>query len=175
MGSTPKGATVISRGFQGRLVRLQAGGVTPLTHRLPVFNWGIALVEREPHRHTERLCCRPPSTLPVCRMGLRTWPSLGSARVIITPRAIVCSERMLLAHMSDTHIALAPTDDNAASRRCLEAVSRLQAFAPQPDCVVVTGDVADHGTSAEYELASELLTALQTPVHLGPGNHDDTR
>ena len=71
-----------------------------------------------------------------------------------------------IAHLTDTHFGVRPgvTERN---RRVVEAVARLA-----PDVVIVTGDVADHGTAQEYAEAREVLDALPGPVLWCPGNHD---
>jgi len=38
--------------------------------------------------------------------------------------------------------------------------------------VVVTGDIADHGRSAQYQLAASAFSQLGAPVNVCPGNHD---
>ncbi len=40
------------------------------------------------------------------------------------------------------------------------------------DLVVVTGDIADHGRSEQYEIAAGAFERLPAPVHACPGNHD---
>ncbi|HLR84432.1 MAG TPA: phosphodiesterase [Nocardioidaceae bacterium] len=80
---------------------------------------------------------------------------------------------MLLAHASDTHVSTRP-DGGDAIQRCFEAVARLEALSPPPDAVVVTGDLTDNGTTEEYRIVGELLSRLPMPVHVVPGNHDDT-
>jgi 3',5'-cyclic AMP phosphodiesterase CpdA len=44
-----------------------------------------------------------------------------------------------------------------------------------PHAVLVSGDLADHASEAEYEQVRELLAPLKTPVYVLPGNHDDRR
>lgn len=44
--------------------------------------------------------------------------------------------------------------------------------ARQVDHVVVTGDVADHGRAAQYEVAAEALARFDVDVLVCPGNHD---
>lgn len=40
------------------------------------------------------------------------------------------------------------------------------------DLVVVTGDIADHGRTAQYTVAADALAGLPAPVNVCPGNHD---
>jgi 3',5'-cyclic AMP phosphodiesterase CpdA len=79
---------------------------------------------------------------------------------------------VLLAHLSDTHFTTGPLASEPAQRG-YEALSRVRALDPLPDCVLITGDLADHGNPAEYEAARELLQTLDIPVHAIPGNHDN--
>ena len=82
---------------------------------------------------------------------------------------------VLIAHLSDTHLAapgaltcgVAPMADNLA--RC---VARLNALAPRPDLLLISGDITHNGSRAEAELAREILSALAFPYYLVPGNHD---
>jgi 3',5'-cyclic AMP phosphodiesterase CpdA len=74
---------------------------------------------------------------------------------------------VVIAHVSDTHID--------ASARSIERAGRIMRYLaglPTPvDVILVTGDVADHGTEAEYERVRSLLD-VPAPVLLCPGNHD---
>lgn len=40
------------------------------------------------------------------------------------------------------------------------------------DLIVVTGDVADHGRAAQYQLAGDAFARFSAPVNVCPGNHD---
>lgn len=42
----------------------------------------------------------------------------------------------------------------------------------EPDLVAVTGDVADHGRSAQYRIAADAFSRFEAPVNVCPGNHD---
>jgi 3',5'-cyclic AMP phosphodiesterase CpdA len=44
---------------------------------------------------------------------------------------------------------------------------------PLPDAVVVTGDLAEDGTDAQYEELERLLAPLEAPLYVLAGNHDD--
>ncbi|OQM77226.1 phosphodiesterase [Manganibacter manganicus] len=82
---------------------------------------------------------------------------------------------MLIAQISDFHIrpegqmAYAGLDTNAMARR---AVATITALDPAPDCVLVTGDLADCGRAEEYEIVADILSTLPMPVFVIPGNHD---
>jgi 3',5'-cyclic AMP phosphodiesterase CpdA len=71
------------------------------------------------------------------------------------------------AHISDLHIDLG---ERATSRA--ERLIATLASMPDLDAVLVTGDIADHGTAAEYVVAGDLLARLDVPVLVLPGNHD---
>jgi 3',5'-cyclic AMP phosphodiesterase CpdA len=78
----------------------------------------------------------------------------------------------LLAQLSDPHIGAEWGIGDPAARlaAAVEAVRRIR---PQPDAVLVSGDLSDNGTDAEYELVCELLAPLRAQVHVLAGNHDD--
>ncbi|MFD3332076.1 metallophosphoesterase [Streptomyces sp. NPDC058700] len=75
---------------------------------------------------------------------------------------------IVIAHVSDIHIDGEPrgTDRTRAVLRYLEELPYDLA------AVIVTGDVADHGTPDEYAQARRLLNSRH-PLLVCPGNHDD--
>jgi Icc protein len=80
----------------------------------------------------------------------------------------------LLAQLSDPHIGAewGGGDPVAGLAAAVEAVRSMRR---QPDAVLVSGDLADNATDAEYEQVRELLAPLEAPIHVLPGNHDDRR
>ncbi len=82
---------------------------------------------------------------------------------------------MLIAHIADLHVSgdgrpvhdLVDTD--AATRAVVAAVAALD---PQPDVVLVTGDLTHAGEPGAAERARALLAPLRPPVFVCPGNHD---
>lgn len=76
----------------------------------------------------------------------------------------------VIAHLSDTHFGGSPE----AARRTRAVLEALAAFDPRPDVVVVTGDIADHGSAQEYAEAAAVLGEWPgpAPLLLCPGNHD---
>ena len=59
-----------------------------------------------------------------------------------------------------------------APARLRRALDHVAACAPQPDVLLLSGDVADHGLDVEYEVAAELLSTVTIPLVTCPGNHD---
>jgi 3',5'-cyclic AMP phosphodiesterase CpdA len=74
----------------------------------------------------------------------------------------------LVAHLSDTHFG-GPADAHARADRVLDHVLALD---PAPDVLLVTGDIADHGTAEEYDEARAVLARWPGPLALTTGNHD---
>jgi Icc protein len=83
------------------------------------------------------------------------------------------SRPFFLAQLSDPHIGGEWFDDQSVPRFAA-AVESVRAVRPQPDAVLLTGDLADHATDEEYEQLRELLAPLGAPLYVLPGNHDDS-
>jgi 3',5'-cyclic-AMP phosphodiesterase len=83
---------------------------------------------------------------------------------------------MLIAQLSDPRIRPAGelyqgvVDSNAMF---VAAARHLNGLDPRPDVVLISGDIVDHGSAAEYANARALLAALAIPYLVIPGNHDD--
>jgi len=81
---------------------------------------------------------------------------------------------VLVAQISDTHILLPGSEHPAAGlraeclRRCVADINDQQ-----PDAVIFTGDTVQHGLADEYARLRELLTPLDAPLYVVPGNRDD--
>jgi 3',5'-cyclic AMP phosphodiesterase CpdA len=82
---------------------------------------------------------------------------------------------MLIAHISDTHIktpgkkAYGRVDTAKMLQRCVQHLLQLR---PQPDLVVLTGDLVVLGQPEEYAHLQQLLSPLHLPLVVVPGNHD---
>jgi 3',5'-cyclic AMP phosphodiesterase CpdA len=81
---------------------------------------------------------------------------------------------MIIAQISDTHI-LARSSERAEGRRRAENLRRCVADInrQQPDAVVHTGDMVQHGLPEEYEHLREILAPLKAPLYVIPGNRDE--
>ncbi len=83
---------------------------------------------------------------------------------------------MLIAQITDTHVkhagklAYGRVDTLAMLER---AVAHLRRLDPQPDVVLLTGDLVDEGSDAEYARLRGALAPLRQPLYVIPGNHDD--
>lgn len=77
---------------------------------------------------------------------------------------------LTIAHLSDTHFG----GKSSASGRTNRILDYLGTMNPPVDVVLVTGDIADHGSPAEYAEAEAVLGAWggPAPMLVLPGNHD---
>jgi Icc protein len=78
----------------------------------------------------------------------------------------------VLVQLSDPHIGATWTSTDPLTR-LRAAVEAVRPWLGLPDAVVVSGDLADHGSAEEYALVREELASLRGPVGVIPGNHDD--
>lgn len=85
---------------------------------------------------------------------------------------------MLIAQISDLHVrphgveSYYGVDNNA---NVSAAVSMLNGLLPAPDVVLCTGDLTNYGQREEYVALRDLLSPLEAPFYVIPGNHDDAR
>jgi len=83
---------------------------------------------------------------------------------------------MLIAQITDCHIVEAGEllNDRVDTATMLsEAVAHINHMAPRPDVVVATGDLVNTGTPAEYAVLAPIVSKLDVPLLVIPGNHDD--
>ncbi|MBL1100305.1 metallophosphoesterase [Streptomyces coffeae] len=80
---------------------------------------------------------------------------------------------LVFAQISDVHVGQDRGDGGArAAERTRRVMAYLNGLPGQLDAILVTGDLADHGTEEEYREAAALLTSPR-PVLTCPGNHDE--
>jgi len=83
-----------------------------------------------------------------------------------------------ILQISDTHIvpdgelAYEKVDTAAALTETVATINRLRAQADPIDIVLVTGDLTEHGSEAEYRRFLEIMEGLELPFRTVPGNHD---
>jgi Icc protein len=87
---------------------------------------------------------------------------------------VAMSRPFVLAQLSDPHIGAEWVDEDPGALLAA-AVAAVRSMRPRPDAVLVSGDLAENATDAEYERVRELFAPLQAPLYVLPGNHDDRR
>ena len=82
---------------------------------------------------------------------------------------------MLIVQISDPHVKregellYGRIDTQSFLER---AVAHVNGLDPRPDIALVTGDLVDKAAPAEYANLKRLLSRLEIPFYLIPGNHD---
>lgn len=82
---------------------------------------------------------------------------------------------MKFIHLSDMHL-LAHDDVSRqpdASATLRKIINEINLHHRDAEICVITGDITHHGRPDQYENAARLLSELQIPYTLIPGNHDD--
>lgn len=84
---------------------------------------------------------------------------------------------MLIAQITDSHIVekgqhWLSDPATATQERLARVVAYVNALTPQPDVVLMTGDVTEEGTEGSYRHCRELVDTLKAPLFVIPGNHD---
>ena len=88
---------------------------------------------------------------------------------------MVKSSPLLVAQVTDTHLfaeseqQLMGIATNDTLQAVLDHLSQLQ---PQPEILLLTGDLSQDETCASYRRLHDLLTPLEIPTYWIPGNHD---
>jgi 3',5'-cyclic AMP phosphodiesterase CpdA len=80
---------------------------------------------------------------------------------------------MIIAQISDTHIAIDTPDADQRASDLARAIADINALDPLPDAIVHTGDIVHSGRPDEYALAASLLGTARPPVYVAAGNKDD--
>ncbi|MFZ0552574.1 MAG: metallophosphoesterase [Steroidobacteraceae bacterium] len=80
---------------------------------------------------------------------------------------------MIIAQISDTHIALGATDAGRRASDLERTLADINALDPAPDVIIHTGDVVHGGRCEDYAAAAFLLATARAPLYVAPGNRDD--
>ena len=82
--------------------------------------------------------------------------------------------RVVIAHITDTHIPGAGEATHADAAPTHNLHRALQHASRRSAGILITGDcAAKAGTDTEYAAFAEVLQSASVPVWLAPGNHDD--
>lgn len=80
---------------------------------------------------------------------------------------------MIIAQISDTHIALDAPDAAQRMSDFARTIAHINTLDPQPDVIIHTGDVVHSGRLDEYAQAVATLSEARAPVYVLAGNKDD--
>jgi 3',5'-cyclic AMP phosphodiesterase CpdA len=80
---------------------------------------------------------------------------------------------MIIAQISDTHIALDTPDADRRRSDFERTIADINALDPAPDVIIHTGDVVHNGRPDEYAKAAAILAHASRPVYVLAGNKDD--
>lgn len=80
---------------------------------------------------------------------------------------------MIIAQISDTHIALDTPDADQRLQDFERTIAALNALDPAPDVIVHTGDIVHNGRQDEYAEAAAILAGARAPVYVLAGNKDN--
>lgn len=96
----------------------------------------------------------------------RIFLFLSFALFLFVPRLF--AQTFTFAFVSDTHVSTADGTPAEDLQRTIEDINR------QPDLafVLLTGDITEMGTNEELRLAKDLISQLNIPYYIVPGNHD---
>ena len=83
-------------------------------------------------------------------------------------------QKMLIAQITDIHLGFEPNNPAEFNRKRLDQTLRtLAAMTPQPDLLLVTGDLADTGDDEiSYRRLKSAFAACPIPTWFCMGNHD---
>ncbi len=79
---------------------------------------------------------------------------------------------MIVAQISDTHIALDMPDADQRISDFVRTIADINALDPAPDLILHTGDIVHNGHRDEYAESAAILAKARAPVYVLPGNKD---
>ena len=81
---------------------------------------------------------------------------------------------MIIAQVTDLHIGFkVPNTERSNRVRFQTVLEDIKAMIRQPDLLLLTGDLAEHGDVESYQVLSECIEDLPFPVLFAMGNHDN--
>jgi 3',5'-cyclic AMP phosphodiesterase CpdA len=86
--------------------------------------------------------------------------------------ATAANHAFTFAQISDTHFGFNKPANPDIVGGVRHAIADIHALPQQPALVVHTGDVSHLSKPEEYGLAKEVLSELNLPLHVVPGEHD---
>ena len=80
---------------------------------------------------------------------------------------------MIIAQITDLHIGFeVPPNEPSNLMRLDTVLQDIESMIRQPDLMILTGDLTEHGDSESYRALSDSIRDLPYPVLFAMGNHD---
>ncbi len=81
-----------------------------------------------------------------------------------------------VVQITDCHLLATPGEllygvDTAKSLQ--KIVAHINTLSPQPDLIILSGDIAQDGKAESYHRIRTILADISAPIYAIPGNHDD--
>lgn len=83
---------------------------------------------------------------------------------------------LLVAQITDTHLFADPNQEKkgiVTAKSLQSVIERVEQLQPQPDLLLLTGDLSQDETPESYQHLYNGLSPLSIPTYWIPGNHDD--
>jgi len=83
---------------------------------------------------------------------------------------------LLVAQITDTHLFADPNQEQkgiVTAKSLQSIIERVEQLQPQPDVLLLTGDLSQDETPESYRYLQSVLNPLSIPAYWTPGNHDD--
>lgn len=83
---------------------------------------------------------------------------------------------LLVAQITDTHLFADPNQEQkgiVTAKSLQFVIERVEQLQPQPDVLLLTGDLSQDETPESYRYLQSILHPLSIPAYWIPGNHDD--
>jgi Icc protein len=83
---------------------------------------------------------------------------------------------LFVAQITDTHLFADPHQEKkgVVTAQSLQSVlERIEQLQPQPDLLLLTGDLSQDETPESYQYLQSVVSPLAIPTYWIPGNHDD--
>ena len=142
--------------------------------------YGMATARTCPHDPEHHISISGTQQREMLCTDARIPPEFSRPEVVAILQGILCrpaigrpgSGIMIIAQISDTHIALDSPDADQRIRDFELTISDINALDPAPDVIVHTGDIVHNGRRDEYIQAMATLAKARAPVYVLAGNKD---
>lgn len=80
---------------------------------------------------------------------------------------------MLIAQITDLHLDAQKSTVCQNTHQFRSVIEDIKSLKPQPDMLVITGDLVEQGERDSYETLRAEITDIDLPIYFAMGNHDN--